>query len=117
MSTKETARHTYVRLLSQFADRLDSIPLDERDAVLCGELIKAGFLDGDPSEDNNGVVTGAVVVGVTAQGRLFLQRLKAEEREESLRGKAAKFGPLIIAYIAGLLSPILTDWLRALINR
>jgi hypothetical protein len=108
---RDTARRTYIRLLSQVAQTVPGNT--NEDTVLMGELIEANFLTGGVARDGNGHIMAVQETGITVEGRLFLQRLKSEEREEKLLHKSLKYLPIAIGYIAGLLSPLFTDWQRA----
>jgi hypothetical protein len=114
MSNHESARRAYIRLLSEYSVSTAGASREQRDLDLSAELIDGGFLSGSPGRED-GTVAAVEVTGLTVQGRLFLQRLLAEEVESSFRGRTLKYLPIIIGYVAGLLSPVITDWLRSLI--
>jgi len=86
-----------------------------RAATFLGELIDAGHLHGGTARDQQGVIRAAAPRGMTVQGRLFLEHLKREEREASLWARAKKWGIPVITYAAGVLTPILSDFLRAVL--
>jgi H+/Cl- antiporter ClcA len=52
------------------------------------------------------------MTGITVEGRLFLQRLKKEEKEEGLWHKSRLVAGVLLGYIVGLLSPLFTEWLK-----
>ena len=113
-SRDETARRTYIRLLSEVASALPAKADHEK--VLRGELIEAKLLTGGVARDGVGAIVVAEETGITVEGRLFLQRLREEERQDSLLRKSLKYTPVLIGYIAGLLSPLITDWIKKLIQ-
>lgn len=115
-SAMETERQTYIRLLSEASASGPKMAGEERDAALCGELIEGGYLDGDVIRDQDGCIVGSVVVGVTVQGRLFVLKMRQEEREASLRHKSLGYILILVGYIFGFLSPVLSDWLKALLK-
>lgn len=117
MSKIETARRTYIRLLLESAAKPDTMPPERRDMVLRAELITGEFLSGSIVQDHSGSSVHSASDGITPEGRLLLQRLLAEERADSLVGRSLQYAPLLIGYIAGLLSPIISDLIRSLMAR
>jgi len=113
MNKTEPARRAYIRLLTVYAIPDSCISLERCDLDLISELIKGGYLSGSPSTNEVGAVIGVCVTGITVEGRLFLERLNTEERESSIRHKMLKYLLPVIAYVAGLLSPVITDWLKS----
>lgn len=111
---QEKARRAYIRLLSKSA--ISSPTKTDADTALLGELIDAKLLLGGAARDSIGETVAAEATGITVEGRLFLQRLREEERQESLFHKSLKYVPILIGYLAGLLSPLLTDWIKTLIK-
>ena len=109
-------RREYVRLLQRSVDNFTPAPGEERDATLVGELAEAGYVKGKAMSDASGVTRGAASWGVTVEGRLFLRRLEKEIREESLRSRAKRWGVPVLAYIAGVATPVLSDWLKMLFH-
>jgi hypothetical protein len=93
-----------------------SAPVRDQDAILSGELIEGGYLEGGVMRGADGTIVGSSVTGISVQGRLFLQQLRKEEREDSLVGKGRKWVPVLVGYLAGLLSPVITDWLKAVLH-
>lgn len=108
----ETPRQAYIRLLSE------TLPSNDcpRDAAILGELITAGYLDGETFCDKDGVVDGAVCLGGTVKGRLFEQELRQQEKESRWQFKFFGYFCVLSGYIAGFLTPIFNDWLRALLG-
>jgi len=84
---------------------------DER-TVLAAELIDAGCLTGKVFRNRNGQLIDAAVQGITLQGRSMLEDLQQKELEQSPTSRLLRWIPVAAAYLAGLLSPILTEWLR-----
>jgi len=113
-TTGQTARRSYIAILSAAASKLPGKVNDE--TVLMGELIEAELLTGGVGRGSEGTVIAFQDTGITVEGRLFLQRLQKEEREERLLNKALKYAPLVIGYLAGLLSPLMTEWLKKFIQ-
>ena len=111
---QETARRAYIRLLSTYA--VSSPTRTDADIALLGELIDAKLLPGGVTNDSTGKIAAAKATGITVEGRLFLQRLREEERQESLFHKSLKYIPILIGYLAGLLSPLFTNWIKTLIK-
>jgi hypothetical protein len=103
----------YIQLLSQYAS---SKPTEGAPSLtLLGELIDAKLLTGAPLK-MAGKTINVTVTGITVEGRLFLHRLREEERQDRLLHKSLKYVPILIGYIAGLLSPLLTDLIKTLLN-
>ena len=55
---------------------------------------------------------GIGITGMTVEGRLFLQRLKAEERAESFIGKLKKPGTFVAGSVFGALATIIPDLVK-----
>ena len=108
------ARHAYIRILTQYAEAVPT--KTDPDTALLGELIEAELLTGGAARGATGQVIAANATGITVEGRLFLQRLREEERQDRLLRKSLKYVPILIGYAAGLLSPLLTDWIRSLLK-
>ncbi len=110
---KETARRTYIRILASGEE-------GSPDEVLAGELIEAGYLRGSAPQDENGIVRDATIVGITAQGRLFLQKLKAEEEAESIAGAFKKHGSVLAGALVGafisVASTVASDLIKSWIS-
>ena len=69
---KETSRQIYIRLLT-------NLPRDPKadDMQFACELVVSGFLDGpEPIRDANGIFRQAKILGITVDGRLFLEKSK-----------------------------------------
>jgi hypothetical protein len=105
-------RQEYIRLLQRSVDRFTPEPGEERDATLVGELADAGYLKGKALPDAAGVTRAAASWGVTVEGRLFLRRLEKEGREESFWSRAKRWGFPLLTYLAGVATPVLSDWLK-----
>lgn len=114
--SKETSRQTYIRLLQHFSVRDATKSTDEHDAILAGELADANLLDGTANRSADGDIRGALINGMTVEGRLFLQKLEDEERDSKLSRKTVKYVPILVGYVVGLLSPIITDLIRSLLK-
>jgi hypothetical protein len=90
---------------------------------LASELITGGFLKGTfngygvGSTMPAGSIMCIMVTGITVEGRLFLQRLIAEEAEHSFRHRVFKYLLPVITYIAGQFSPVISDWLKSILHR
>src|SRR5438552_850953 len=108
----QKARARYIRLLERSAKNADVE--DTPDGAFSSELIEEGYLRGRAGPDQHGVLTRAVVTGITVKGRLFLETLKQQERESSWWSRAKKFGLLLIGFIFGILSHVLPDLFKAL---
>ncbi len=112
--TATTARREYIRILAEHAETVPT--KTDPETALLGELIEAKLLTGGAARGSTGQVIAANVTGITVDGRLFLQRLREEERQERVLRKSLKYVPILIGYVAGLLSPLLTDWIRSLLK-
>lgn len=110
----ETARAAYIRLLADQCVAADAAK--ERDSVLCGELIDGGYLDGDKLTDKHGQTLNSALVGITVQGRLFLQELKKQERAESRFGRAKRAGTFIGGFVLGIIAKMIPDMIKAIWN-
>jgi hypothetical protein len=109
-------RREYIRLLQRSVDHFTPEPGEERDATLIGELADAGYVKGKAVPDESGVTRGAVSWGMTVEGRLFLSRLESEIREQSFWSRAKRWGFPVLAYVAGVATPVLSDWLKGLFH-
>jgi len=112
--TEGTARRAYIRILTQYAEAVPS--KTDPETALLGELIDAELLTGGAARGSTGQVIAANATGITVDGRLFLQRLREEERQDRLLRKSLKYVPILIGYVAGLLSPLLTEWIKSLLK-
>ena len=70
------------------------------------------YLDGMPLIDEQGLVRDISVRGITVEGRLFLQRLKAEEKAESFIGRLRKPGSFIAGTVFGALATMIPDLVK-----
>ena len=114
--TRSTARELYVRILSAVSAKSAALPPQERDPVFCGELIEEGYLSGGVVKDSNGCIVGASVTGMTVKGRLFLQTLRKEEAERSLKGRAKRLSIFILGVLAGVISALLIEIAKYFLN-
>jgi len=112
--TGQTSRRKYIAILSAAASKVPEKVDDE--TVLTGELIDAELLTGGVGRGGEGTIIACQDTGITVEGRLFLQRLQKEEHDERLLNKALKYAPLVIGYLAGLLSPLITEWIKEFIQ-
>jgi hypothetical protein len=102
----DSARRIYIRLLQRSASNAN-LP-DTPDGAFSGELIREGYLTGAARPNEHGVITNAVVTGITVKGRLFLEKLRVEQRERSWLGRAKKFGLVALGFVIGCLAPVIT---------
>ena len=109
-------RREYIRLLQRSVDQFTPEPGEKRDATLIGELADAEYVKGSTLPDASGVTRGAASWGVTVAGRLFLRKLEKEVREESFWSRAKRWGLPVLAYVAGVATPVLSDWLKMLFH-
>jgi hypothetical protein len=109
----DNPRRDYIRLLSLVTSEHTPELGEKRDAILLGELIEAKHLRGGALEDRDGFIRAAAPRGMTVSGRLFLQQLKHEERQASLWGRFKTWGFPLLTYAFGVLTPILSDLIRA----
>lgn len=109
-------RREYIRLLQRSVDNFTPNPGEKRDATLIGELADAGYVKGKAVADTSGATRGAVSWGMTVEGRLFLRRLEKEMREESIWSRTKRWGLPVVAYVAGVATPVLSDWLKMLFH-
>jgi hypothetical protein len=107
-----TARQTYIKMLSDRVSAIDSSSAEQRGHFLWSELIASGYLNGVTKTDAMGLPTGNVVTSPTVKGRLFLQELTEKEFEDSLRGKLKSWSLPAIAYLGGIASAVLADFIK-----
>ena len=84
------ARKLYINLLLDFSKKFTPEPEepgDKRVATLSGELVDAGHLHGGTLRDEHGEIRGAVVNGMTVQGRLFFLEELQRKKKMSLGGE------------------------------
>jgi hypothetical protein len=109
-----SARPAIIRIISSRSDLSSGDGAHE--AAMTGELVNAGMLDGEEIRDESGRIVGAIVTGPTIKGRLLALDLLRQEREQSWWYRSIKYLMLLVGYIFGLLSPLLTEWLRGLLR-
>ena len=107
-----TARQTYIKMLSDRVSAIDSLSAEQRGHFLWSELIGSGYLVGTVKTDARGLPVGNVIGPPTVKGRLFLQELTKKEFNESLRGKFKSWSLPAIAYLGGIASVVLADFLK-----
>ena len=118
LSTKsETHREAYIRILQETADGTAVGSDSEREAILSGELILGDYLEGSVVRDANGCVAGSATTGITVAGRLFLQHLQKEEREESKFGRLKKYGLVVFGFIMGIIANLIPDLMKHLFSK
>jgi hypothetical protein len=105
---KETTRQVYIRVLSEHASNIDTLPLDVRDDVIRSELWRGEYLDGVVimRSDNSDLPKTVSIRHVLPQGRLLLEQLKREEVADSFKGKMGRIGDLMIGFILGIVSAV-----------
>jgi hypothetical protein len=113
-TSKESANQSYIRLINRVPDPSESP--EARDTTLLCELIEDDCLRGEAIRNEQSVPVDAIVFGATVKGRLLAQSLAKQAKEAGIVHKCRGFFVLTVGYIAGLLSPILTDWLRMLLG-
>jgi len=116
LARMENPRKEYIRLLLRSVENFTPEPGELRDATLIGELGEAGYLKAKTIGDEYGVTRGAASWGMTVAGRLFLNQLQREERESSAWGRFKKWGVPLLTYLAGVATPVLSDFLKALFH-
>ena len=115
-TSRESFRKSYIRLLKERADFPDSLTPAQRDVVLYSELIKAEYLDGDVGENGSGFPVRASIFGIKTKGRLFLQQLEKEERDESTFGRLKKYGLIVFGFIMGIVATLIPDLVKSLLH-
>lgn len=110
------ARREYIRILRRSVDAFTPEPGEMLDATLVGELGEAGYLKANALRDENSVIRGATSWGMTVEGRLFLRRLEKEVSDESFWARTKKWGVPTLTYVAGVATPVLSDWLKILFH-
>jgi hypothetical protein len=92
----------------------DNATLDE--IQLVAQLIDDRYLTGDYVCDEDERPCNAVVTGITLTGRRYVEQLEEEHRGATPKGKIKKWAKYGLAYIGGVLTPVLTQallkWLR-----
>lgn len=112
------ARKEYIRLLLRNVEVCTPTePGVFRDATFNGELVDAGHVHGLVTRNEVGVISHCATIGMTVQGRLFLEELQRKEKEESWWGKFKTWGfPIIgavVGYILAIVTPLITEWVKA----
>ena len=110
-------RREYIRLLRRSVDNFTPAPGEEQDATLIGELAEAGYVKGKADVGRVRRNARRSSWGVTVEGRLFLRRLEREIREESLWSRAKRWGVPVLVNVAGVATPVLSDWLKMVFMR
>ena len=77
----ETPRQAYIRILQSQAK--EPSVLEEKDLIYAAELVRGKYLRGSAPDDEDGQPGSVGVTGITLEGRLFLQKLKSDEKDES----------------------------------
>jgi hypothetical protein len=111
-SSRYTARQMYIRMLRQRIDAVDSVSSESREHVLWSGLIKSGFLDGTPVSDQFGVPSKNIVGPPTLKGRLFLQELELQEKNESSLHRIIKYSVPVVTFFMGIVSSVLIEWFK-----
>jgi hypothetical protein len=108
-SKTDDSRDQYITALSKAGGETSEV-------ALLAELIKEGYLDGVVRGSPEGTPSGAMVMGITVKGRLFLRSLVEEKRKES-RSYRLKQALLVAgAFLAGHFADVLKDWLKTLFS-
>jgi hypothetical protein len=115
----ETPRQAYIRILQSQA-KGPSV-LEEKDLIYTAELVRGKYLKGNAPENEDGQSVSVAVTGITLEGRLFLQKLKTDEKAESWIGRLEKSGIFALGVIFGafvtvlgnLATAVLMAWLVA----
>jgi hypothetical protein len=115
----ETPRQAYIRILESQAK--GSSVLEEKDRIYTAELVHGKYLKGNAPENEDGQPVSVVVTGITLEGRLFLQKLKSDEKAESWIGRLGKSSMFALGVIFGavltvagnLATEVLKAWLIA----
>lgn len=113
---RTTPRQTYIKMLSERSVSIDSLTPEQRGNFLWSELISGGYLNGVTHENASGVPVANVLMGPTVKGRLFLQELETEEFKESNVGKLKHWLTLLIGFIGGVMTVILTEFLKKMLH-
>ena len=111
----ETPRQACIRILQSQAKGPSWLP--EQDLVYAAELIRGKYLKGEAPDDEDGQSAAAGITGITLEGRLFLQKLKTDEKAESWSGRLAKpitfaLGVIFGAFVSEL-GKLATEALKA----
>jgi hypothetical protein len=98
------ARSRYVKFLGEMAT-------DPSDEEIAAELVDSGLVKGEPALNSSGNPIAGSMYRITVEGRLFLQRLGREIEDESFLGQVKAKGSLIVAFLVGVGSELLTQYL------
>src|SRR5580698_8128844 len=98
------ARSRYVKFLGKMA-------ADPSDEEIAAELMASGLVKEEPALNSAGKPIAGGKFGITVEGRLLLQRLGKEIEDESFLGQVKAKGGLIVAFLAGVGSELLTQYL------
>lgn len=112
----KTHRRAYIRILREAAGDAAAGPASERDSVLSGELILGGYLEGQVFYGNDGCVEGSATAGITVAGRLFLQQLEKEEREQSRIGRLKAVGLVVGGGVLTIAGQLLLEVFKSLLH-
>lgn len=96
-----TARQQYIKFLEMAAE--------ENEELLIAELIESKHLKGAVRSTPEGGVAAARFDGITMEGRLFLQKLKKEESDESFSGRSKRYGLILLGVVGALLIDVVKD--------
>ena len=80
---------------------------------LAAELVDAKYLNGDTLSGQDGTVRDVALLGITVEGRLFLQKLKAEEEAASWLGVVQKHGAFITGSLVGAFVSVVPDLVKS----
>lgn len=103
-------------MLSDRASVIDSLSPEQRGHFLWSELIASGYLSGTTKTDALGLPTGNMIGPPTVKGRLFLQELTEKEFRESSLGKLKSWSLPVIAYLGGIASAVLVEFLKRILG-
>jgi len=84
---------------------------DPSDEEIAAELVASGLVRGQTAPDSAGKPIACSMYGITVEGRLFLQKLRKEILEESFFGQVKAKSGLIVAFLVGVGSELLTQYL------
>lgn len=115
--TSKTARREYIKLLEKFSE-IKGSPIPDpnhEEKILSIELLNGLYLKGQVVQDDRQCKDVPHVSGITVKGRLFLQELQEQEKQDSLWQKALKYLPVLFGYVVGLLTPFIQKWLESVL--
>lgn len=111
-SKQRKYREEYIEILTFVADNNNAD--GNFDVTLIAELIDSEYLKGGIARDEQGKVFHAQCYGITVSGRLFLEELREKARKEKASYKVLIIVYPIIGYIVGVISPVLSEWVKSL---